>query len=369
MSILPGTKVRPVGFSIEGNVVKYAEVQSLSGGRLSVGAWGARSFSAAPERIEELPETEGNGSEVEVPPAVPSGEPSPGGPLLQPWTVGVLRKLKRYPVFASFADSDVLVKFITLPELTEQEVARMVELRHREYLPLPNAQIVYDFSVVRFTPYQSTGDEGGDASEDPSGGGGSEEDGELRVMVAGAERGTYLMYHEAIAEEGVILRSIETNQSALTRACNFLLAPDHSGTYAALYLSESYSIVNFVVEGGLYYSRQLEQGLAALTPDEAGSRRSERLLRELYRSVDFFSVESRGIPIETLYLVNGGANPDAGTSHRIQQFLAERLAVSVQTLHQAVNENDSVALPKGTLAGTLALPIGLALRGHMGDGI
>jgi len=367
MTIMPGSNPRPVGFSIEGNVVKYAEVHSLSDGRLRIGAWGTRSFVGGSEKMmEDLPEKEENGTDVEAPPA-PDIEL--GGPLLQPWTVGILRKLKRFPVFASFADSDVLVKFITLPELSEQEVARMVELRHREYLPLPNAQIVYDFSVVRFTPYQPAYEESEDASAGPAGRGGSDEEGELRVMVAGAERGTYLMYREAIAQEGVILRSLETNQSALTRACNALLGPDQSRTYAALYLSESYSIVNFVVEGGLYYSRQLEQGLSALTPDEAGNRRAERMLRELYRSVDFFSVESRGIPIETLYLVNGGASPDAGTSQRIQQFLAERLAVDVRTLHQAVSEGDSVALPQGTLAGTLALPIGLALRGHQGDGI
>ena len=343
-------------------MVKYAELQALSGGRLRIGSWGARSFSTSPEG------SAADAAPQEGVPESPPAEPSTGGPLAQPWTVGVLRKLKRFPVFASFADSDVLVKFITLPELTEQEVARMVELRYREYLPLPNAQIVYDFSIVRFTPFQSP--EGSEApAEAAFGRTAGEEEAELRVMVTGAERGTYLMYREAIAQEGVILRSMETNQAALTRACNCLLGPDHPGTYAALYLSESYSIVNFVVEGGLYYSRLLEQGLAALTPDEAGKRRAERLLRELYRSVDFFSVESRGIPIETLYLINGSATPDVGVSERIQRFLVERLAVKVQTLHQAVAEREAVALPQGILAGTLLLPIGLALRAYAEAGL
>jgi Tfp pilus assembly PilM family ATPase len=336
---------------MEGDVVKYAELQPLGGGRHRVGLWGARSFRQMPEASpEDLAATALS--------ADPNEQIAPGGPLDQPWTAGALRKLKRYPVFASFADSDVLVKFITLPDLSEQEIAGMVELRHREYLPLPNAQIVYDFSIVRFLTQPE------DDSEGAAG-----EQAEMRVMVTGAERGTYLMYRETIAREGIILRSLETNQAALTRACNYFLGPESSGTYAALYLSETYSKIIFVVEGGLYYSRLLEQGLLALTPDEPGKRRVERLLRELYRSVDFFSVESRGVPIETLYVINGGANPDSGTSHRIQQFLASRLSVNVQTLQRAAGDSDRITLPQGQLVGTLLLPIGLALRAYTEGGI
>ena len=353
MGILPGRQKDPVGLSFEGNLVKYAELEPIGGGRMRVAGWGARSFSvgAEPETVQASEEHEAHAE-----PVIPLQETdaASSNPLMQPWTMGVLRKLKRKPVYASFADGDVLVKFITLPELTEQEVARMIELRHREYLPLPNAQIVYDFSIVRFT-------QGGNKKEARAKGTGTG-DTELRVMVSGAERGTYLMYREAIAQEGVVLRSLETNQVAITRACNFLLGPEDAGTYAMLYLSETYSIVNFVVDHGLYYSRLLEQGLEVLTPDEAGNRRAERLLRELYRSVDFFSVESRGIPIDTLFLVNGGAEPDAGITRRMQQFLAERLAVEVQTIGEACRESDLLAVPQGASTGTVLLPVGLALR-------
>jgi Tfp pilus assembly PilM family ATPase len=336
---------------VEGDVIKFAELQPMGGGRHRVGRWGARSFREVTEAAPQDP------GDMTVP-VDPLEQIVPGGPLNQPWTVKALRKLKRYPVFASFADSDVLVKFITLPDLSEQEIAGMVELRHREYLPLPNAQVVYDFSIVRFLAQLESDSE--EAAEDQA---------EMRVMVTGAERGTYLMYRETIAQEGIILRSLETNQAALTRACNHLLGPESSGTYAALYLSETYSIIIFVVEGGLYYSRLLEQGLVALTPDETGKRRVERLLRELYRSVDFFSVESRGVPIEKLYVINGGANPDSGTSHRIRQFLASRLSVDVQTLQEAMGESDRITLPQGQLVGTLLLPIGLALRAHTEGGM
>jgi len=60
--------------------------------------------------------------------------------------------------------------------------------------------------------------------------------------------------------------------------------------------------------------------------------------------------------------VNGGLAADAGISHRIKSFLADRLSVEVLLLHEVAEENDQIALPAGTLAGTLVLPIGLALR-------
>jgi Tfp pilus assembly PilM family ATPase len=238
-------------------------------------------------------------------------------------------------------------------------VARMVELRHREYLPMPNKEIVYDFSLTRFVPLA---EEGEDAGEEGAGERSRVEEAELRVMVAGLERAIYLGYREAMGQEGVLLRSLETNQAAITRGGNFLLGQANPGTYALLYLSDNYSMINFVVDGGLYYSRMLEQGLRTLTPDETGRRRAERLLREIYRSVDFFSVESRGIPVETLFVVNGGLNPDQAATQRIQFFLTERLSVDVQVLHDLVEEQDRITLPAGTVAGTLLIPIGLALR-------
>jgi Tfp pilus assembly PilM family ATPase len=258
------------------------------------------------------------------------------------------------------------MKFITLPVLSETEVARMVELRYREYLPMPRADIVYDFSVTRFSYSQEEADQEGDeagssVSLNPA-------DDELRVTVMGLEKGAYLGFKEAFASQGVLIRSIETNQCALARGYNFLLGPEHSGTYAALYLNDTYSIVNFVVDHGLYYSRLLEHGLQSLTPDESGKRRVERLLRELYRSVDFFSVESRGIPIEALYIANGGISPDSGVTRRIQRFLGENLSVEVVSLKEVVEMDDRIVLPSGTVAGTLVLPIGLALR-HSRTGI
>lgn len=346
-----------VGLSFEEDTVKYTELKQASGGRYKIGIWGVRRFGA----IEE------SGPDADVRPELelPVEEMLPGGVIVQPWTVGVLNKLKKYPVFTSFADKEVLLKFISLPELSEQEVARMVELRHREYLPMQRAEIVYDFAITRFRSLQTSEEEGGEGEgaatvEIPA-------ESELRVMVTGIERGSYLAYIEAISSGGVILRSIEINQCALTRGCNFFLAPTGSLTYAVLYLNDLYSIINFVVEGGLYYSRLLEPGLQSLTPDEAGGRRIERLLRELYRSVDFFSVESKGIPVETLYVANGGAVPDPAISFRIQNFLAERMAVDVKILHEVAEEHETLALPSGTLAGTLVLPIGLALRSSRGE--
>ncbi|MFC1627505.1 type IV pilus biogenesis protein PilM [Gemmatimonadota bacterium] len=351
LGILPGRSTGAVGLSVEENTVKYAELQQASGGRFRIGMWGARNLTESEEPIDQEAS-----SEVPLMPI----QAGAGGPLQQPWTIGLLHKLKRYAVFASFADRDVLVKFLSLPELNEQEVARMVELRHREYLPMPRADIVYDFSITRFAHSQSKAS--AEEAEVQTADSGSED--ELRVMVSGIERGAYMVYRESIADQGLILRSLETNQTAFTRGCNFFLGRDHPGTYAALYLNDTYSMVNFVVSRGLYYSRLLEPGLQNLTQDDSGSRRLDRLLRELYRSVDFFSVESRGVPIDTLYLVNGGLAADPGISHRIQKFLSERLSVNVQSLHEVAEENDRIALPAGTLAGTLILPIGLALRSH-----
>ena len=45
MGILPGRQKDPVGLSFEGNLVKYAELEPIGGGRMRVAGWGARSFS------------------------------------------------------------------------------------------------------------------------------------------------------------------------------------------------------------------------------------------------------------------------------------------------------------------------------------
>ncbi len=363
MRLVPKSKISgAVGLSIEGDTLKYAELQSMGGGRWRIGVWGSRRFgtvqeASIPQEDMVPPEIEAEAVETVV----------SGGPLRQPWTLGVMDKLKKYPVYASLADRDVLMKFITLPVLSETEVARMVELRYREYLPMPRAEIVYDFSVTRFSQnnveaYEEDDEAGSSVSLN------SAED-ELRVTVMGLEKGAYLGFNEAFTSQGILIRSIETNQCALTRGCNFLLGPEHSGTYAALYLNDTYSMVNFVVDHGLFYSRLLEHGLQSLTPDESGKRRVERLLRELYRSVDFFSVESRGIPIETLYLANGGVSHDTGVTRRIQRFLGESLAVEVVSLNEVVDVDDRIVLPSGTVAGTLVLPIGLALRHSRSGGL
>ena len=359
MKFVPKSKASgAVGLSIEGDTLKYAELQPMGGGRWKIGLWGSKRFGTAQEAGILLDAAAPSEDEAEA--AETAETVMTGGPLRQPWTLDVMNKLKKYPVYASFADRDVLMKFITLPVLSETEVARMVELRYREYLPMPRVEIVYDFSVTRFSQSKSEADEEGDEGEASVSLNPAED--ELRVTVMGLEKGAYLGFREAFSSQGVLVRSIETNQCAFTRGCNFLLGPEHSGTYAALYLNDTYSMVNFVVDHGLYYSRLLEHGLQSLTPDESGKRRVERLLRELYRSVDFFSVESRSIPIEKLYLANGGVSPDSGVTRRIQRFLDESLAVDVVSLKELVEADDRIVLPSGTVAGTLAVPIGLALR-------
>jgi len=79
-------------------------------------------------------------------------------------------------------------------------------------------------------------------------------------------------------------------------------------------------------------------------------------------------VESRGEPVDTLFIVNGGLVPDLAATRRIQYFMAERLSVDVQVLHDVVEDQERVIFPAGTVAGTLLTPIGLALRSVAEEG-
>lgn len=339
-----------VGLDIGSSAVKAIEVKS-SGKGLRISAIG----------LEPLP-----------PDSIVDGAIIDSGAVAD----AVRRLLDRKPftakeVAASLSGNSVIVKKITLPVMSEQELADSIYWEAEQYIPFDIQDVNLDYEVI-----------------DPGTGPGSQ--GTMEVLLVAAKKDKIADYTNVIAQAGRTPVVVDVDAFALQNAYEINYGLDPGAVVVLLNAGASAINMNILAGGQSVFTRDVSMGGNAFTeavqkelnlPFEAaealkkgldadGARyeearpvlraMTENVLLEVEKTFDFFKATASNDHIDRIVL-SGGAS-------RIEGFgeaLHERFGAPVERFdpfRQVAFDPQKLGVSPEELAPVSAVALGLALR-------
>lgn len=285
------------------------------------------------------------------------------------------RNIRTREVAASLSGNAVIVKKITLPAMTEKELADSIHWEAEQYIPFDIQDVQLDYQVL------SRPEKGAEA-------------GTMDVLLVAAKKETIADYTGVIAQAGRIPAIVDVDAFALQNAyeANY---DDREATVVLLNVGASATTVNIVrgdqslftrdvPVGGNAYTEALQKdfqipqesadllkrgipvdGLDPMQAQPTLQMVTESLLLEVQKTLDFFRGTSGNDQIDRLLLTGGCAQVDG-----LAAALHERLGIPVEPFEPFRTirfEPEKFGLPSVADAmATSAVAVGLALR-RVGD--
>lgn len=278
-------------------------------------------------------------------------------------------RIRSRKVATSVSGHSVMVKKLTLPVMSREELEESIQWEARQVIPFDLSDVHLDHQVLPGAP-------GGE---------------DTRVLLVAARKEIVASRLEAIAGAGLSPMIVDVDCFALQNAYEANYDPGSSVTTALLHIGAA--VTNVVVtRGGIpLFTRDLSAGgnqltgllqrqlriefeeaermkkesaVEALEAGPAGAllqSAMETLLLEIRKSLDLFEAGAEGESIQRVY-VSGGCSEMAG--------LMERLQSGLDLPVEPLDPFKSIAVGRGVSeeilyrqASSLAVAVGLALRG------
>ncbi|MEW6308464.1 MAG: type IV pilus assembly protein PilM [Bacillota bacterium] len=249
-----------------------------------------------------------------------------GGELRRIWR---LRRVRQKQVVSVLLGAGVILRHADFPAMPEQELKNVVKLQSEEHIPIPAAEVILDHFVV----------------------GRGEQDGTVRVLMAGAQRGVVDTHVKVFEQAGLTLTALEVDSLALIRAAGHngyltgasphdlfaVLDFGAAATRLCLFSADSPQLTRNIGPGGqrlteavakaassvLQRAEQMkcEDGLtgSTLVRDALLDPLNESLT-ECRRTLEYFFARGPRLTLKGVFLAGGGANM-AGLADLIQPFL------------------------------------------------
>ncbi|MCG0277596.1 MAG: pilus assembly protein PilM [Thermanaeromonas sp.] len=198
----------------------------------------------------------------------------------------------------------VIVRYLRLPRMPEQELRSGLEYEAERYLPVSTQDMVLDCAILDPEPTGFAG--------------------QMLVMLAAAPRELAFSYYRIFRAAGLELVALDLVPAALCRA----LARQINEEAIVLELGANSAQVILVRGGQLLYSRRINAGIATVSPEDTpqGFNPLFNLLQEIRRSLEFYrSQVGREFSPSKVYLTGGGSYQEG-----LKDFLEIQLELPVE---------------------------------------
>ena len=282
-------------------------------------------------------------------------------------------RIKTTDVSTGVSGNAVIVKKISLPQMSAEELAESIHWEAEQYIPFDIQDVALDYEVIE--------------------GGGS--GGNMDVLLVAVKKDKISEYTSAITQAGRSPAIVDVDVFALQNCYEMNYGIDASRVVALLNIGASIMNVN-VVKGGIsVFNRDIAAGgnqyTDAIQKDlnlsfeqaealkkgeqvEGASAQSlqpilqavsENIAMEVQKTFDFFRATSQEDRIDQIYFSGGTAKV-----HGLRELLAERFGAPVEMLNPFLNvrysEKDFNPEVLEDLAPSAAIAVGLAVR-RVGD--
>ncbi len=350
-----GSKKGLVGVDIGSSAVKAVE--------LKVGGKGGDEFQLLNIGLEPLP-----------PEAIVDGAIMDSGAVIDAvQNVFQDNRIKTTDCATGVSGNAVIVKKISLPQMSDEELAESINWEAEQYIPFDIQDVQLDYEVV----------EGGASA------------GNMDVLLVAVKKDKISEYTSAIQQAGRNPTIVDVDVFALQNCYEINYVPDPGRVVALLNIGASTMNVNVVRDGASVFNRDIAVGGNQYTDaiqkdlnlsfEQAESLKhgeqvdgasaeslgpilqavSENITTEIQRTFDFFRATSQEDRVDQIYLSGGAAKV-----HGLRDLLAERLDAPVELLNPFLNvrynEKDFDPDFLDDIGPSAAIAVGLAVR-RMGD--
>jgi type IV pilus assembly protein PilM len=350
-----GSKKGLVGVDIGSSSVKAVE--------LKVGGKGRDEFQLVNIGIEPLP-----------PEAIVDGAIMDSGAVID----SIQRlfqetRIKTAEVSTGVSGNAVIVKKISLPQMSAEELAESIHWEAEQYIPFDIQDVALDYQVIE--------------------GGGS--GGNMDVLLVAVKKDKISEYTSALTQAGRTPSVVDVDVFALQNCYEMNYGIDGGRVVALLNIGASIMNVNVVKGGVSVFNRDIAAGGNQYTDaiqkdlnlsfDQAEALKkgeqvdgaspeslhpilqavSENIAMEIQKTFDFFRATSQEDRIDQIFLSGGTAKV-----HGLRELLAERFGAPVELLNPFLNvrysEKDFNPEVLEDLGPAAAIAVGLAVR-RVGD--
>ena len=350
-----GKKKGLVGVDIGSSAVKAVEMK--------VGGKGGEEFQLLNIGLEPLP-----------PEAIVDGAIMDSGAVIDAITnLFQDNRIKTMDVATGVSGNAVIVKKISLPQMSDEELAESIHWEAEQYIPFDIQDVSLDYEVVE--------------------GGGS--GGNMDVLLVAVKKDKISEYTSAITQAGRNPLVVDVDVFALQNCYEANYVPDPGRVVALLNIGASIMNINVVRSGSSIFNRDIAVGgnqftdaiqkelnlsfeqaealkrgesVEGASPDSLHPILqvvSENIAAEIQRTFDFFRATSQEDRVDQIYLSGGTAKV-----HGLRDLLASRLDAPVELLNPFLNvrysEKDFDPAFLDEIAPSAAIAVGLAVR-RMGD--
>ena len=280
-------------------------------------------------------------------------------------------KIKTKNVAAAVSGHSVIVKKVSLPVMTREELDEQIRWEAEQYIPFDVNEVNLDFQIL-------------DAVEDQ---------GHMEVLLVAAKKDLIDDYVQVITEAGLNPVAIDVAAFAVENAFEANYDHKNAGTIALVNIGAQVVNINIVSNGvpcftrdittaGNQYTEEIQKALSIsfeeaeriklggrgtdgqdVVPrevEQAMQSVTETVIGEISRSLDFFAATSADSRIQKVYLAGGAARVSG-----LPAAFQERTGLAVETLNPLERMLPSSRFEQDYLdevAPGLSVGVGLALR-------
>lgn len=119
-------------------------------------------------------------------------------------------KITAREAVASIPSFNTFSTIITMPYLSEQDIARTIPYEARKYIPVPLSEVVMDWSIINIAPTGQGQILQGKQADQKSP--------NVEVFIAAVPKEETTRYQNVMAKAGIVLKALELENSAMIRA-------------------------------------------------------------------------------------------------------------------------------------------------------
>lgn len=290
-------------------------------------------------------------------------------------------KIKAREVITSIAGHSVIIKKITLPSMTDEELSESIQWEAEQYIPFSVNDVFLDTQILN----RSTDDSG-----------------QMEVLLVAAKKDIIQEYTSVILEAGLKPLIVDVAAFAIENCFDLNSEPAPGDIVALVNVGASLVSINILSNGVTSFTRDINMGgnqfteeiqkqlnvsyeeaealklggnisssqttTEAIVPQEVGSilrSTSESLAVEIQRSIDFFLATLAGLKLSRVIL-SGGTAKISGLLDALESTLGAKVELSDPFRNISFNPKEFDPDYLKDLAPMSAVAVGLASR-RLGD--
>lgn len=273
-------------------------------------------------------------------------------------------------VAVSVSGHSVIIKKITLPAMTENELADSIQWEAEQYIPFDIADVNLDFQILGTNAVDQT---------------------QIDVLLVAAKKEIIDDYTAVIAEAGLNAVVIDIDAFAVQNMVEINYPPEEGEVVATVNIGAELSNINIIKDGVSLFTRDVAnagnqfteeiqkrygvsyedadaaklgaevEGVVASDIKEVLQEVSGMLSSEIARTIDFFMATNPEDSVRKAYICGGGAKTEG-----LDKALADKLGVPVEVVNpfNAISYNEKNFDPEylADVAPSFGVAVGLSLR-------